>query len=1020
MLTIHKASAGSGKTFTLAYEYIKLLLGCKIEGGEYQLNKKAKSAHSSILAITFTNKATDEMKHRIIKELALLSKANNNSAYLNSLMGEFRTTAKEIEVAARDALRSLLNDFSNFNVSTIDSFFQNILRVFAREADVPYNYDIELRDSYAIAVGINDLLSSLNTQKRDSQLLSWLQQYMRNQIDNESSWNIFTEGEFDRGGSLHSLARNLSNEDFKQHYEQLEAYLEDKTRIAKFQKLLQDKIRENRTLIKELADECKLYIERLGIDFDYISKTGGLYGFSKIINSDSKEVELPASFANAINTPEKWFVKSKTKGLSLSADAIDRIGEFIQGVLNATKINKTYNLICENLYALGLLGDISSYVFKFRNENNLILLSDTNELLRRIINDDDTPFIYERVGIRLNHFLIDEFQDTSRLQWQNMKPLLSQSLGSDNDNLVIGDVKQSIYRFRNADPSLLQSQINIDFQGKIDKGTFSMDTNWRSARNIIEFNNQLFKSLAQNLQCTTVYDSVSQKVASKKDGYVEISFVEDSINQEWRDAVLDELPERIITMLNNGMRQKDIAILVNKHKEGAEIIKCLLEYNKRDANANINVISDESLLLKNSPAIRLIINQLKEINNSNTKNADILALHKEYEQAIELTNVYGSSLISITEFIISKISDDLRVTESAYIQAFQDVIIDFSARKIPTTYHFIKWWGENGDKLTINSPSSMDAINVMTIHKSKGLEFPVIIIPFCDWEFDSGRGLIWEQAKVADDIAAELIPPIVPIRYTKKLADTFYADEYNMVSHENIVDTLNKTYVAFTRAGEELLIYTPAKAKKGCISEQLGMMYNLPKYILGEQQNHNVTDGSAITSIPPEVISDYIVAEKLPKLHFKLPTLLEDNPREHGILLHKIFSLVDYADNIDSVVRQCQTNGLLKDENVDKLIEFIAKAINQSALTQSWFAHGNQILKERAVISNGKLKRPDRIVIDSDNNVTIIDYKFGSQYPEKYKQQVAEYISILRNAGFKNVTGYLWYPSENKPPIRII
>ncbi|MFI3239352.1 MAG: UvrD-helicase domain-containing protein [Bacteroidales bacterium] len=1046
MLNIHKASAGSGKTFTLAYEYIKLLLGRKDENGDYKLNTYAKCAHSSILAITFTNKATDEMKHRIIKELAALSQKDNlSSAYLNLLKSEFGATTEQIQQSASNALKSLLNDFNNFNVSTIDSFFHSILRTFAREVDIPYNYDIELQDNYAIKVGINDLLTSLSNSPNRKQLLDWLEKYMFNQIDNDSNWNIFAEKSHDRGTSLFSLARNLSNEEFKRHQTELEVYLEDKDRLSEFQRLLNEYIESSLETINNTAKEFEQYIiNRLGVTLDCISRSGGLQGFRKILEKGAS-VALPAGFAIATEKSDKWFTKSKAKNLILHENDIATISVYIDTVLEAKSIILNYELTRANLYALGLLGDINSHMFKFRNENNLILQSDTNELLSSIIKDDsDTPFIYERVGIMLKHFLIDEFQDTSRLQWANMHPLLSESLSQGNDNLIIGDQKQSIYRFRNADPNLLQNQIEYDFSGYIPSNSSNMSTNWRSARNIIEFNNILFLSLAKELDCTDFYSNVEQLVAPKNrdnHGYVNINFIEETEDKKWKEIVLDELPERINSMLSRGVKQSDIAILVNKHSEGTEVIECLFKYNKDNPTSNLKIISDESLLLKNSPAVRLIIGVLRNQNCSNsssdTSKEKISTLLKVYEESlsnghstssalsigisainsnssssIESATTYSSSLISITEDIINKyITGAVRVTENAYIQAFQDTIIDFSARYTPTVHHFIKWWDANGDKITINSPANSDAITVMTIHKSKGLEFPSVIIPFCEWELDSGRGFIWIAPKLLHNIKSEIVPNIVPISYTTKLQNSEYAKEYNEIRKANIIDTLNKSYVAFTRAGQELLVYTPAKPSKGYISEYLNSLIEDKPYINGNLINFS--SDNPPTDDNMYLISDYSINLKIPNLRYKLTsTAPAYTPQEHGILLHKIFGLIQYADNLESVINQCQSNGLIKSENSTEIYELIYNAINYSELTASWFARGNRVLMERTVINGSNLRRPDRVVIDSKNNVTIIDYKFGTTHSTKYKKQISEYIDMLKGVGFTNVTGYLWFPNE--------
>lgn len=1075
MLNVYKASAGSGKTFTLAYEYIKLLLGYKDESGTFRLNISEKEYHRHILAVTFTNKATDEMKQRIILELAALSGIgiNQDSPYLPKLCKLFDAPEFRIRAAAKRALVYLLHDFSYFNISTIDSFFQNILRTFAREAEVPYNYDIELRDDYAVKVGINDLLSSLsrNSGKDNLKLISWLSQYMRDQVDKSSSWNIFNESAlYSSGTSLYSLAKYLSTETFKFHRQELEDYLIDKDKISEFQNILNKKIKECNDYIRDCAKEFEKYIQSIGLSLDFISTRSAIYGFRKILEKD--DLDLPPTFYNAPEKTDTWFTKSKIKGMELSFACIEHICLITQKIIDTEIIRNTYDAMHENIYALGLLGDISRHVFKFRSENNLILLSDTNDLLQRIINKEDTPFIYERVGMSLKHFLIDEFQDTSRLQWQNIKPLLHESLSHNNENLIIGDEKQSIYRFRNADPYLLEKQVFLDFKSHISLHGDNLvsNTNWRSSENIVKFNNTLFSVLSAKMGLENTYSNVVQLVSQKNigsEGHVKIEFIKNTEDKTWMDIALDRLPGTIENFMSQGYSQKDIAILVNKKTEGSTIIEHILEYTKQNPSSDIRIISDESLLLKNSPTIRLIISILRYVDNipqnseklkinviprllkhfennlnngcSPTESLELAFSALQTEEAGEImqkfSSVPESSLISITEQIINQYASKVSCTEDApYIYAFQDIIINYSNRNIPTIHSFLKWWDANS--FAVNSPASMDAINIMTIHKSKGLEFPCVIIPFCNWEIDPGNGLLWVSPKLCETFDQNILPPIVPVKFGKRLLSTAFADDYLKTNHENTIDTLNKTYVAFTRASKNMAIFMPEEPKGGYIGEPiLNILQSTDRCICKDIENTVNTEGITVplaqyfddnifeigTKTKAQnktkrqdnniIIYDYNTHNNITGLRFSIPDIIE-TPRTKGVLFHKILSMIRYEYDIDDVVNLCQNKGLITENNMEE-VNAILKNIFKNNEVKSWFSKDVRILNERSLVKDNYIYRPDRIVINPKGEVYIIDYKFGEKHLASYEKQINKYISLVKEAGFNNVTGKIWYPLEN-------
>ncbi len=1114
MLNITKASAGSGKTYTLAYEYIKLILGYKDMDGVPHLHNNMKDAHQHILAITFTNKATEEMKQRIVKELSILAHPTDHgkSDYMPQLTKYYNVSSEKISNAADKALKDLLHNFSAFNVSTIDSFFQNILRTFAREAEINYDYDIELRDDFAVKMGINTMLSSLNrnADKADTALIEWIKTYLKSRVEDGKFWNVFQSGENGSENSLSNLAGFLKTETYKQHSIKINQYLSDPKRIYRFIAELKKKIEIHYDAIHRNALDFIEIVNMNGLDMDMTkgAVSNHIKKFAAIRNPDvplNVHFNFTKSFIkDSVDNIDTWVKKANIDRFS---QIFDNLKEKVGAIFDENACISTYNMILGNIYALGLLGYIDRNIDDFRKENDLILLSDTNQLLRRIINEDDTPFIYERVGMMLRNFLIDEFQDTSRMQWENMKPLLSESLSADNDNLIIGDVKQSIYRFRNADSSLLQEKVYLDFARFIPESSKQVQcsTNWRSSANVIKFNNTLFSFLPEFLDnlidapnLKNIYREVVQKISSKnvsRAGHVKIMNItlteeENAENKDIKEKALDEMVATIYGLLEHGYKMKDIAILVNTHKDGAKVIERILAPS--NADISINVISDESLLLKNSIAVRNVMSILKYIDSSNmikgedgkvhekiTSNDIIPILMHKYNSLLNdstrnltpsqaLGEIFNSpieefdtspsqviasnsgSLYTITESLFRNfVPSYLLERENSFIQAFQDIVIDFSSRNGTTIHNFIVWWEGHANKLSVNSPADIDAVNVMTIHKSKGLEFPCVIIPFGDWDMNDQKGLLWAPPPYCEDMDQEIVPPLVPVNKTNALMDTGFKDVYRQETSAAVMDSMNKTYVACTRAIDELIVIMPSNERKeksptafrnlvnsivsncdesnldyineninkitDCNAEELTLP--LSNYFSDGileigcptvKQEENLKTVENVFDMPP-----YSTEENSISLKFDLPDIINDSPRTIGVLYHKILSMITTVDNIKPVIDKCVARGIIESDNVNTTYDFISTILNDEK-TRKWFSSENRIMNERPISIDGKVYRPDRIVITPENETLIIDYKFGEKHSKSYTQQLANYINIFREAGFENVTGYLWYPLEGE------
>lgn len=1097
MLLIHKASAGSGKTYNLVFEYLKILLGKKTESG-YVLDEHPNDNHKKILAITFTNKATEEMKKRIVKELDYIVRNSKNSDHTESLLKAFGTQPYKLQNSAKKALTDVLFDYSNFNVSTIDSFFQMILRTFAFDVDLIGNFNVELNDDFVFSVGVSDLKKSLHLRNKDKFVKEWITDFMENAIKSGKSWDVFRDsGGLSSGGeiSLNSFAQQLRTENVKKHHKELGEWINNEGVIKKLKDRLVDIIKSDLEEISKLSG--KLYIF-LSTGKGYSSTAIKFFEKFKDYKGNDSSIEKLTLYGAMLlgEVQEKQLCNKAAEDPDTAVRMSCEIGNYLRHRATATAI-------LENIHMLGLLGEIESNITDFSTDNNIILLSNTNEILRRIINKDDAPYIYERVGTRIYNFLIDEFQDTSRMQWENLMPLLDESLSGGNDDLIIGDVKQSIYRFRNSDPHLLKDEVETNFKSFIERensATKSVpNTNWRSCRDVVLFNNTIFKALSEKLRMGEYYENVTQHISKKnkdKRGYIRFEVLGSGKKEKGSDETAEKIDmhqesiRRTIAavqdMLNRNYSQKDIAILVNTNSEGRDIINAFIDYVPQEDERPIRVISEESLFISNSPVVRTVISVLISID------AHLQAENKEgWDESEERQKVYLSDFIHRFEYNISQgieieqaiseaasgrgpefdletiLSDDKPSTlddlvdkiinkyitdkeilteQTPFIQAFQDSVLDYMDVYGSNVHEFLKWWELKGKRLTISSPDNVDAVNIMTIHKSKGLEFPCIIIPFCDWDFDKGGGVEWVEVdgKIREFLSKGeeddlLLPPILPIKRSK--VNTMLAcfeKQLKAEERNSIMDTLNKTYVAFTRAKKELVMFAPEVKKdlSKSMVELLGvdqdpsdpdLYVNLGRHFdnkvfeLGERENYVVEKNDDKEKEPePEVyqMPSYELVIDENRYQYKEQDHVDrsDPQRYEGTMKHLVMEHIRVPSDLDKAIYYVRAKGFITEEEAEKYKAEIAEGL-QDPRVQEWFSPDVKVRNEVDVVTvveenNEKksvIRRPDRIVHTPDGRTIVIDYKFGEKEEEKHVKQVYHYMGILRKAGYKNVVGRIWY-----------
>ena len=1143
MLQLQRASAGSGKTYTLTKIYIRNFLAKKVNN-RYRLRTEPemRAVHGRILAITFTNKATNEMKQRIVTALAnlagLYSQDDEKIDYLSDFIEEFSATKEQVQQAALLGLNILLHGYSDFQISTIDAFFQSILRTLAVETDRNESYQIELDDKYLSQVGVDMTLSEVNdnTGRKKSYAKFWIQSLILDMLRDGEGWNPFKKSKNGLYAELVNFTNLFHSEVFKENVEaELMEYLTSDVDYMKVYSKLKKSHKDCHEEYKEAYSESRTAILEMlkneGCDFNSLNSKnyGGLW--RRQSDSDFSDVpigKVKFGFGKSIMSLEgvdeedaKVLVGANKKKADALQGLASMLCEHRDLMLEWEILDRFWSATNGKLYYLGLIKSIKENIRQFREENNIIPLSETNRILQGIINEDDAPFIYERVGTYINYYLIDEFQDTSRLQWSNLCPLVSESLSheEDYDNLIIGDVKQSIYRFRNAEPMLIQNDVPERFDCEIRGESVDENTNWRSNREIVKFNNSFFHRIAHTLDCergadksdstrlkiSSLYSNAIQKIKNiDKPGYVEVNFMGHNAN------AYDEMGDLVHRLLDKGYAQKDIAFLVSNGDHGVALIDALMAYNADEKNAGktpISVISEESLKISSSSAVKLVVAVLQLIvkgnakkgvktddrrnskvemdefissynyiycNNPDLSATEIIERYFSDESNINVSDilkeVHTVALPALVENIIIKVvPEKLRQSDVAFLAAFQDEVLEYCQMYPADIASFVRWWNDTGaKKSSISSPEDTDAVQIMTIHKSKGLEFKCVIIPYADWSLDVTKpSTIWVRPKLPNDVEISGMPPYLPIGMNNALKDTLYNDDYEQEFDRIVVDQLNKTYVAFTRAVNELYIYAQStkKAESTLIGDYLKrivpQMYDTklldPSEIEFAVKKEDIViddSGELLTyrmgGVTPEDVRQFKDKsddkesddkEKIADYHVNTKTELlvtdsekdaeDDNEvrsdnateskesRRRGRLLHSIMEQVIVADDLPAAIRRMKIAGRLKGKDADEVEAFLKAKIADDKVAK-WFDKDLDVITERTILcSDDKNRRPDRIVVSKEGDLEVIDYKFGEQLNDNYNtQQVRRYIKLLReikaedgSPKYRSVRGYLWYVS---------
>lgn len=1047
--TIYRSSAGSGKTRTLAKEYLKLAL------------QQRSDYFKHILAVTFTNKATQEMKDRILEYLDNFAN-NRRDELAEELKQELGLDDSTFQQYAQEARSRILHSYAQFSISTIDAFFQRVIRSFTREAGLVGDYRLEVEHDEVMEQVIDNLIDELG---ENPELTKWVVDFATENLENEKAWDVRQ--------NLLEFSKQIFTEEFKA----IESEVVKHTHESGFFVNLREDLRETKYSyykgLRQKASDALSVLKSHGltdVDFKWKAK-GSVYAFFrdvanaatiKDINEKAKGQRVNNDFLSSSEWPDKTtrkrdlIIKLADDGLKATMTEIVTIAKSnVQKALSA-------EVALSNFYSFGLIADISRKLKEYKDENNLMLLADAPKFLNGVIQDSDTPFIYEKVGSFYRNYLIDEFQDTSGLQWKNFLPLVLNGLDQGHKSLVVGDVKQAIYRWRGGDLTLLQSEVEQHI-GKDRMESRELDTNYRSGAAIIDFNNKIFHTAAQIVAAQTgatlpvdAYHDVSQQSARSEKGYVSVQFAGD-LENDWKQEALDLIPQYLEQLQSRGVSLKDIAILVRKNSEGQEIATHLLQYKNSDrakAEFKYDVVSNELLRIDGATSVNLLVSALKYLLNPDDSIArahlsyEYSKLHYPERSFTEVFTVANQAtfedslpdaftkektflrklpLIELTETLIETFRLGNITGELVYLQAFQDQVLEFSNREKNDLGAFLEWWEIYKWKKSIKVSEDTDAVQIYTIHKSKGLQFKYVILPFCSWAIDHEFGK-FPNLWVKSDEEPFTNAGFLPVRYGSGLQDTFFADYFVKEKTQAYLDNLNVVYVAFTRAEKGLFVVGPAPEVRqagGSVSswvyksiaqnEQLQDGWNSTEQrfqsgeITLEEKKSNEHSSTPVTLVSYGSFRwrDKLVIRQSGAEYFNDIDHERQERAKYGIYLHALLSRIKYADEIDVVFNQLVSEGVIEHDEKDSVYKQISELMNNPSVAP-WFNHDWEVRTEAPVVlPGGKENRIDRL-ITKGNKAIIIDFKTGE--PSKHDQrQVTEYMDILRQMNYTDVEGFILY-----------
>ena len=1096
-LTVYSASAGSGKTYSLVKEFL-LLLFLNHYAPHSDLSGDRKVTESTgdpyfgfqgVLGVTFTKKATLELKQRILRELIRLSEVKAGTTItgiskdvikeLSGLVGKtVGELSDDLPRLSKHAVKQILEDYSHFNVRTIDSFFQEVLRGLRREItgqSFSGSYQIELNVEEAINLAIDNLKLEMdaNTYSNISSVVRRLQ-----------AESIGTDERVDPFKEIADIAKHLINGN---EWEEIKPDL--------LSQKAQQLVSQNQQYLKGVVDTYESKLLPITTIARKISEYNP-YGWTSKIKSISTIDNIADAILQEGLTKEgisEWKLTGSGKEYERDIYPLrDQVANLLP--TSGAKEYVTARLLLDYLDYIPILAEIAKSIEEYEHQNHLLLIPRVNQLLDQIIDGDDTPFVYDRVGVRLHHYVIDEFQDTAKLQWSNFEPLIREARSSKHENFVVGDAKQSIYAFRGAESSNF-----INLVDEIKKGSGETDqvinlpTNWRSDERIITFNNEFFADIYNyngyytedyDTELTRLHkmvyerDNVKQEVPDHKKasrpGYIEVSALPGGKKDESIPDVETYLRDHLVDLFARGYKPGDIAILSRQNAQCEKVATWLTEWaaEEEDQAGQYAFVSKGALSLTSSVIVRLLRTLIRALSTASPQSDNLLRLMiQSYVQSSNTesgTNsaeqLYDSLMklsttgLSVYEFLLRAINllGELPVEEKLYVNSFIDLAYTYSRRSPDLTIRqFDDWLEQNIDRTKVDMGSGeLDRINVLTIHEAKGLEFPVVILPFANWD-------IYSPNKSKRDLRLIRIPEddpnlpsdVKPGIYLINMEDGIrglasdLAPIYEAERETHYMDELNLLYVALTRAKSELYVFTKPKPKDGTVTRINDIILDRMKkleedlkddLITEEQQGISVWRSNVevkprrqkeeltSTSCGQVTLDSLVSIVDLKDL--KVRDKYADERTDFGILMHSLLSSVYTADDFAPLLQNLLNTGRISKEDHDNLLANFTTAMKDPTYA-GWFPpYGEAIIRTESTLYDqgyGREQRPDRVVLRRNGDGTlhgvVIDYKLGDPdpVPEAYRRQVKHYVDQLRSSGVDEVTGYLWYLRSDKGIIKV-
>ena len=1042
--SIYDASAGSGKTYALVKEYLKIILVAP-----------KNDAYRHILAITFTNKAVHEMKSRIVGSLSEFAK-DEPSSKAQDLMQDLATDTElsiiQIKTKSQQIIKHIIHNYAAFDISTIDKFTHKVIRAFAHDLNLPMTFEVTLDTENLLVEAVDAIIAQAG---EDETLTKLLIDFTMEKTDDDKSWDISRE--------ILETGRLVLNENNRNEI----THFQDKS-IAEFVEIKM-KLSEACTILEKesivFAEEALSLIDKNGID----TKSFSAGHFPKHLLSIQEGKFNPKN--KTYHEFDDIKINKTAKDRAIIETIIPDLLQLLDKVYKTFEKINFYKAFLKNITPLSLLNTVSNELAKIQGEQNVLSISEFNAIIHREIQNQPAPFIYERLGERYRHFFIDEFQDTSEMQWQNLIPLIDNALSGQDDFgvkgtlMIVGDPKQSIYRWRGgkAEQFIELSKDQNPFNNP-DKRLEHLNKNYRSYSQIIKFNNDFFKLLSNEFEhpdYKDLYENHShQKTNDKTGGYVNISFIPKVETAEGDEEALDKTDLYVLATLNTiqksvqqGFQYKDIVILTRKRSQGIAIANYLTEQG-------IPLLSSETLMIQNATEVRLIIHLLKYLKNSSDleskanflqylaqNSQDKLPIHDfiaqgmalfqetdfenwlmSFDVSLSFQNIRKKSLYEAVETIIAKFLSPPETSVlskgvgNAYVQYFLDIVLERDIRNQAGISDFLSFWDKNAEKFSIPSPEGTNAVRIMTIHKSKGLEFPVVIFPFAEEDYNrKPKDKLWLNAE-------EQYFGLPKVLIDNSSAVEGFGEEaaevYNQKKQEELLDNINVLYVALTRAEEQLyMISNMNLSSKGEVPKNNmcsffinylenngGFDKNKLEYEFGNATKLSVAKQHVDTSKTIPLVSEILNPKniKIAQREALMWGTHQQEAIEYGNVIHEILSFVKTKNDVDLAITKSIENGLITYAQKETVFNTINEIVNHSEL-EICFADGNEVLNEQTIIQKeGKTIKPDRMVLTKNKEVLLLDYKTGN-HNVKYQQQLENYQTAIESMGYKVVKKALIY-----------